>query len=64
MIKEMQGDLLESKAAVIVHGVAPNDPFAQGLAHSLGGHQRQASGCGASRVSMGRGRRSETRWRR
>ncbi len=35
MIKEMQGDLLESKAAVIVHGVAPNDPFAQGLAHSL-----------------------------
>jgi O-acetyl-ADP-ribose deacetylase (regulator of RNase III) len=35
MIKEMQGDLLESKAAVLVHGVAPNDPFAQGLAHAL-----------------------------
>jgi len=35
MIREMQGDLLESRAAAIVHGVAPNDPFAQGLAHSL-----------------------------
>lgn len=35
MIKELEGDLLLSKAAVIAHGVAPNDPFAQGLAHSL-----------------------------
>jgi O-acetyl-ADP-ribose deacetylase (regulator of RNase III) len=35
MIKELQGDLLLSKAGAIAHGVAPNDPFAQGLAHSL-----------------------------
>ena len=35
MIHDMQGDLLESKAAAIVHGVAPNDPFAQGLALAL-----------------------------
>jgi O-acetyl-ADP-ribose deacetylase (regulator of RNase III) len=35
MIKELQGDLLLSKASAIAHGVAPNDPFAQGLAHAL-----------------------------
>lgn len=35
MIREMQGDVLHSSAAAIVHGVAPNDPFAQGLAHAL-----------------------------
>lgn len=35
MISEVEGDLLLSKAAAIVHGVAPNDPFAQGLALSL-----------------------------
>lgn len=35
MLKEVQGDLLMSRAAALVHGVAPNDPFAQGLAHSL-----------------------------
>jgi len=32
MIKEVQGDLLLSKAAAIAHGVGPNDPFSQGLA--------------------------------
>jgi len=35
MIHEMQGDPLESRAAAIVHGVAQNDPFGQGLAHAL-----------------------------
>jgi O-acetyl-ADP-ribose deacetylase (regulator of RNase III) len=35
MLKQVQGDLLLSKAAVLAHGCAPNDPFAQGLAHSL-----------------------------
>lgn len=35
MIQEIEGDLLLSKAAVIAHGVAPNDPFAHGLALSL-----------------------------
>ncbi|MDW8260647.1 MAG: Appr-1-p processing protein [Gammaproteobacteria bacterium] len=35
MIKELQGDLLLSKAAAIAHGVAPNDPFSQGLALAL-----------------------------
>lgn len=35
MIHEVEGDLLLSRAAAIVHGVAPNDPFAQGLALSL-----------------------------
>ncbi len=35
MIKELQGDLLLSKAAAIAHGVSPNDPFSQGLALSL-----------------------------
>jgi O-acetyl-ADP-ribose deacetylase (regulator of RNase III) len=32
MIKEVSGDLLLSKAQVIAHGVAPNDPFHTGLA--------------------------------
>jgi O-acetyl-ADP-ribose deacetylase (regulator of RNase III) len=35
MLKQVQGDLLLSRAAVLVHGCAPNDPFAQGLAHAL-----------------------------
>lgn len=35
MLKEVQGDLLLSGAAAIAHGVAPNDPFSQGLALSL-----------------------------
>jgi O-acetyl-ADP-ribose deacetylase (regulator of RNase III) len=35
MIKEVQGDILLSRARTIVHGVAPNDPFAHGLAHAL-----------------------------
>ncbi len=38
MLKQVQGDLLLSKAAVLVHGVAPNDPFSQGLALSLREH--------------------------
>jgi O-acetyl-ADP-ribose deacetylase (regulator of RNase III) len=38
MIREVRGDLLLSKAAVLVHGVAPNDDFGQGLA--LGFRQR------------------------
>jgi O-acetyl-ADP-ribose deacetylase (regulator of RNase III) len=32
MILEVAGDLLLSKAHAIAHGVAPNDPFHQGLA--------------------------------
>jgi len=35
MLKEVQGDILLSGAAAIAHGVAPNDPFDQGLALSL-----------------------------
>ena len=35
MIHEVQGDILLSKAQLIVHGVAPNDHFEQGLALSL-----------------------------
>lgn len=35
MLKEVHGDLLLSSARTIVHGVAPNDPFAQGLALAL-----------------------------
>ncbi|HPF28388.1 MAG TPA: macro domain-containing protein [Steroidobacteraceae bacterium] len=35
MLLEVAGDLLLSKAAAIAHGVAPNDPFSQGLALSL-----------------------------
>jgi O-acetyl-ADP-ribose deacetylase (regulator of RNase III) len=32
MLHEVTGDILKSKAAAIVHGVAPNDPFHSGLA--------------------------------
>ena len=35
MIRNVSGDILLSKAHAIVHGVAPNDPFSHGLAHSL-----------------------------
>lgn len=35
MIHEVEGDILLSDAAVIAHGVAPNDDFHQGLALSL-----------------------------
>jgi len=35
MIIEVAGDILLSKAKVIVHGVAANDPMKQGLAKSL-----------------------------
>ncbi len=35
MLHEVSGDILKSKAAVIVHGVAPNDPFHSGLALQL-----------------------------
>jgi O-acetyl-ADP-ribose deacetylase (regulator of RNase III) len=35
MLKEVKGDLLLSGAAVIAHGVSPNDPFSSGLALSL-----------------------------
>lgn len=35
MIKEVQGDILLTKAEAIAHGVAPNDHFEQGLALSL-----------------------------
>lgn len=35
MIKQVAGDILLTKAAAIVHGIAPNDPFDQGLARAL-----------------------------
>lgn len=35
MIIKVEGDILFSKAQVIVHGVAANDPMNQGLAKSL-----------------------------
>ncbi len=35
MIHYVTGDILLSKAQAIAHGVAPNDPFASGLALSL-----------------------------
>ncbi|NQV70540.1 MAG: macro domain-containing protein [Pseudohongiella sp.] len=35
MIYEVEGDILLSKAQVIAHGVAANDPMKQGLALSL-----------------------------
>jgi O-acetyl-ADP-ribose deacetylase (regulator of RNase III) len=35
MIRYVSGDLRQSKAALLAHGVAPNDNFAQGLALSL-----------------------------
>ncbi len=38
MIHEVTGDILLSKAQVIAHGVAANDPMDQGLAKSLHEH--------------------------
>jgi O-acetyl-ADP-ribose deacetylase (regulator of RNase III) len=38
MIHEIAGDLLLSRAQVLAHGVAPNDPMDQGLALAL--HKR------------------------
>jgi len=35
MIRYVSGDLLMSNAKAIAHGVAPNDSFNQGLAHTL-----------------------------
>jgi O-acetyl-ADP-ribose deacetylase (regulator of RNase III) len=35
MIHEVRGDILLSKAAVLAHGVAPNDDFANGLALAI-----------------------------
>lgn len=35
MIREVSGDILLTRANAIAHGVAPNDAFATGLAHSL-----------------------------
>ncbi len=35
MLHEVSGDILKTKAAVIAHGVAPNDPFHSGLALQL-----------------------------
>ena len=35
MIKEVSGDILLTRAQVIAHGVAPNDPFHSGLALQL-----------------------------
>jgi O-acetyl-ADP-ribose deacetylase (regulator of RNase III) len=35
MIRFVTGDLLVGELPVIAHGVAPNDPFNQGLAHAL-----------------------------
>lgn len=35
MIHEVSGDILLSRAAVIAHGVSPNDNFSSGLALSL-----------------------------
>lgn len=35
MIRYVSGDLLQSKAQLIAHGVAPNDNFHQGLALAL-----------------------------
>ncbi len=35
MIKYVEGDILKTKADAIVHGIAPNDDFKQGLALSL-----------------------------
>jgi len=41
MIIKVEGDILLSKAQVIAHGVAANDPMSQGLAKSL--HERMPS---------------------
>ncbi len=38
MIHEVEGDILQSGAAAIAHGVAANDPMKQGLAAAL--HER------------------------
>ena len=38
MIHEVEGNILETKAAAIAHAVAANDPMSQGLAAAL--HQR------------------------
>jgi O-acetyl-ADP-ribose deacetylase (regulator of RNase III) len=38
MIKEVSGDILLSKADLIAHGVAPNDPHSHGLALALREH--------------------------
>ncbi|MCB9638532.1 MAG: Appr-1-p processing protein [Myxococcales bacterium] len=35
MIYEVSGDILKTKAQAIAHGIAPNDPFNQGLAMAL-----------------------------
>lgn len=35
MIREVEGDILLSKAHVIAHGIAPQDPFDSGLALAL-----------------------------
>ena len=35
MIHEVSGDILESRAEAIAHGVAPNDHFDSGLARAL-----------------------------
>jgi O-acetyl-ADP-ribose deacetylase (regulator of RNase III) len=35
MLKDVSGDILLTRAQAIAHGVAPNDPFNQGLALSL-----------------------------
>lgn len=35
MIRIVSGDILLSQAQAIAFGVAPNDPFSQGLAHAL-----------------------------
>jgi O-acetyl-ADP-ribose deacetylase (regulator of RNase III) len=38
MIHHVSGDILLTKAQALAHGVAPNDPFTNGLAHSLREH--------------------------
>ncbi len=38
MIRYVSGDILMSNAKAIAHGVAPNDDFGQGLAHTLREH--------------------------
>lgn len=35
MLKEVSGDILLTRAQVIAHGIAPNDPFTNGLAQQL-----------------------------
>jgi O-acetyl-ADP-ribose deacetylase (regulator of RNase III) len=35
MIREVEGDILLTQAEAVAHGVAPNDDFKQGVAHSL-----------------------------